>query len=907
MKIRLIILSIFLSSGLFAQEAQNFWSTTTLGQKNLKSEKKAVNTENLYSLDVEALSKYLTNAPGRSSKGNQSKLVMDFPNMKGDFESFYVVEASNFTQELQDKYPAIRSYRGVNVNNPTVRINFSISPNGVKTMRTETGATTIFIEPVSSDNSVYNVFEKTNKSGDWSCDTDDKTTSSLIKRFEEEATHKNADDQVLRDFRLALSCTAEYTQYFGGTVADALAAMNATMTRVNGVFENDFAIHLTMISNNTDLIYTDASTDPYSNPTTGMSADATYGGAPWYASTWNIELQQNLTNTIGNDAYDIGHLFGASGGGGNAGCIGCVCENPTSEEPQGKGSGFTSPNNAIPEGDSFDIDYVAHEMGHQLGANHTFSRSEGTGVNFEPGSGSTIMGYAGITGSATDVQAHSDDYFHYASISQVTTNVKTKTCPTETPIANNPPTADAGADYSVPISTPFILTGGGTDTDGDTLTYTWEEVDNSTSFSYVAADPTSTSTPLVRSIAPTTSPERYIPSFDKVLSGNLFSSFESLASVAREMKFALQVRDNNASGIGQTASDQMVVNIVGDTPFEITSPENGGSVSSGEPVEITWEVASTNQSPFNVSLVDIYLSTDQGENFTLVADDVTNDGAETINIPAGTDSEEGAYIMIKSVGNIFYTISKVYIGYKVTTQCYDYSTSSLPLNIADGTGANAYGAYSTATFTVPDIGTVDDVKASVDITHTYVGDLQVVLQSPDNTTVALWNRGCSSTSNLAATFTDSGTAVSCSAISGEIRPSSELSAYAGKASAGDWLLKVRDGYTGDTGTFNSATLTLCQSETEVLGTTDITGTDNGNINIYPNPSNGVFNISAELENQGVELTVYDMTGRLIYSDTDSQATGTYYKELNLGGVAVGVYILQIKNGDTLVSKKLIVK
>ncbi len=194
------------------------------------------------------------------------------------------------------------------------------------------------------------------------------------------------------------------------------------MTRVNGVFEKDFALHLN-VQDLPGLIFFNAATDPYSD-----AADM---------DNWNVELQQTLTNTpgVGNDAYDIGHLFGASGGGGNAGCIGCVCINPASADDTAKGSGFTSPANGQPEGDAFDIDYVAHEMGHQLGANHTFSHGlESSGVNVEPGSGSSIMGYAGITGPNTDVQANSDAYFHNVSIRQVQTNLLEKTCDVETPL-----------------------------------------------------------------------------------------------------------------------------------------------------------------------------------------------------------------------------------------------------------------------------------------------------------------------------------------------------------------------------------------------------------------------------------------------------------------------------------------
>ena len=212
---------------------------------------------------------------------------------------------------------------------------------------------------------------------------------------------------------------------------------------------------MTIVSQTTNVIYYSASTDPYTT-----------------MANWNVQLQNTLSTSLtgpgtslaaNNAAYDVGHMFGRTGGGGNAGCIGCVCVDDTaSTTDQNKGAGITSPADGIPSGDTFDIDYVAHEMGHQFGANHTFSNSvEGSGVNVEVGSGSTIMGYAGITDQ--DVQMHSDAYFHYASIFQVQNNMEGKTCPTRTNITNAAPVANAGLNYTIPKSTPFILSGTATD------------------------------------------------------------------------------------------------------------------------------------------------------------------------------------------------------------------------------------------------------------------------------------------------------------------------------------------------------------------------------------------------------------------------------------------------------------
>jgi hypothetical protein len=226
--------------------------------------------------------------------------------------------------------------------------------------------------------------------------------------------------------------------------------------------------------------------------------------------SWNVELQNTLTTVIGNAAYDIGHMFGASGGGGSAGCIGCVCINPTGPGTKAKGSGYTSPGDGVPMGDNFDIDYVAHEMGHQLGGNHTFSMSleSGTGQNVEPGSGTTIMGYAGITG-ATDVQPHSDAYFHINTIIQVQNNLTSKTCDVEASINNSPPVITALPDVTIPKGTAFVLTAQATDPENDPITYDWEQVDNATTATTIGTLGNLTNGPSFRSINPTTNAYRY--------------------------------------------------------------------------------------------------------------------------------------------------------------------------------------------------------------------------------------------------------------------------------------------------------------------------------------------------------------------------------------------------------------
>ncbi|RYZ85609.1 MAG: secretion protein, partial [Proteobacteria bacterium] len=459
MKHTLLCFAVLAISGFSsAQTGRQAWNPAyTSASAQVVGNKTTLVNPRLFTFDAEAMSQALAGAPMRSA-GKTSGKIISLPNADGTLERFNVIEFSNMEPELAARFPEIKSYTGKSVDNPGAVVYLSISPLGLQSMVINPDKSAVFIEPYTTDQSVYTVYKKSDKAASlnqWDCRVIQQAANDLD---DASMLRPNADDGNLRNYRLAMSVTGEYTAYFGGTKALALAAINNTMTRVNGVFEMDMGVHMNLISNNDAIIYTSASSDPYSNASTGA------GGA------WNQELQTTLTNTIGNSFYDIGHLFGASGGGGNAGCIGCVCKNPTSSAPLGKGSGYTSPSDGIPSGDNFDIDYVAHEIGHQFGGNHTFSHSnEGTVAQCEPGSGSTIMGYAGITGS-TDVQAHSDAYFHAVSIQQITNYVKTTTCQTTTVTGNAIPTANAGADFTIPKGTPFLLNGSGTDSNSGALT-----------------------------------------------------------------------------------------------------------------------------------------------------------------------------------------------------------------------------------------------------------------------------------------------------------------------------------------------------------------------------------------------------------------------------------------------------
>ena len=430
-------------------------------------------------------------------------------------------------------------------------------------------------------------------------------------------------------------------------MADAMGGINTTMTRVNGVFEKDFAIQLILVDNNEDVVYLNASTDPYTSPGN--------------ISTTQTQLQNTLDSVIGADNYDIGHIFHRSGGGGNAGCIGCICNNGS------KGRGYTSPGSGGPEGDWFDIDYVAHEMGHQLGANHTFSvYFEGTGVNVEPGSGSTIMGYAGIT--AHNVQQHSDDYFTYRSIQQVQNNVQNKPCANNITLTNMAPVVSAGEDYNIPMGTAFKLTGTASDPDSDPLVFNWEQNDsgnNGTTDANSRVSFTKTSGPNFRSNPNTEDMVRYMPKWEYVLERDVTeleaywrSKWEAITTVQRVFNFTFTARDNNVEG-GQTKTDAMRVNVRNVGPFKVSNPIEDQNVDLGtNSMLVEWDVAGTDAEPVNTTNVKISLSTDNGETFTVVAESTMNDGSETVTIPTGTVATEDCRILIEAVDNIYYAVSR---------------------------------------------------------------------------------------------------------------------------------------------------------------------------------------------------------------------------------------------------------
>jgi hypothetical protein len=631
-------------------------------------------------LDVPQLKAVLKKAPlwqTEDAKNQQTLLVLPMPD--GTFEQFNIVEAPVMNPALANKYPEIKSFAGVGVDDPTAYLRFDLTPQGFHAMILSGNRGDVFIDPYSTEDvENYIVYYKKDfqKHSDWTCAFEEIHPENDAKPSE--LPLLKAGDCKLRTYILALACTGEYATFHGGTVATVLAAMNTTMTRVNGIFEKDLSITMQLVANNDKLIFLNAATDPYTN-TSG--------------STMLGQNQTTMDNLIGSANYDIGHVF--STGGGGVAYVKGVCNTSV------KAGGVTG--SSSPVGDPFNVDYVAHEMGHQFGANHTQNNNcnRNPNTSMEPGSGSTIMSYAGVC--SPNIQAHSDAYFHAISLQEIAAHVtgNGNACATAS-LLNSAPTAAAGSDYVIPKSTPFVLTASGTGESGEALTYCWEQMDNA-----VATMPpvnTNTGGPTFRSFSPNASPSRYFPRLQDVVN-NISPTWEVLPGVGRTMNFRMTVRDNKPGG-GCTKEDDMVVTVDGVSgPFVVTAPNTAVSWAGGSSQTITWNVAGTTAAPVNCANVDILLSLDGGFTYPLTLATATpNDGTHTVTVPNNATSQ--ARVMVKGSGNVFFDISNA--NFTIVQSAGDFTLSVSPANQPVCQG-------SSATVNV-NIGVVGNFSGNVSLT-----------------------------------------------------------------------------------------------------------------------------------------------------------------------------------------------
>ena len=880
-QIQFTISAILIFAASFGQGS--LWNKTSENRvRNLsKMERASMPKEyQLFSLDFDNLKERLQEAPSENS--GSSNLIIEFPNQNGEYTSYKIFYAPIMEAGLANRYPDIKSYIGISVDG-TSSIRFSTTIFGLHVIALTGKSGTYYIDTFTKNLENYIVYGRSNISSNnaFSCLVkEDELAPRLL-----ETTAVLANDGKFRQYRLAMACTIEYASFHinaaglgAGTLAQkkaaVLAAMNVTMTRVNGLYERDMSLRMNLVANNDLVIFVDS--DNFTNDN---------------ASSLINESQAEIDAAIGLSNYDIGHTV-STGGGGLA-----QLNSPCTSS---KARGITG--SPAPVGDPFDIDYVAHEMGHQFGAQHTFNNSCGgnrsAGTAVEPGSGNTIMGYAGIC--APDVQNNSDAHFHTVSLNQMMAfTIGTGNCAPNASNGNTPPVVNAGVDRTIPKGTPFILFPQSvTDANGDPLTYCWEQTDTT-----IATQPptaSNTSGPSFRSNPPVTAPERYMPALATVVAGNLSSTWEVVSTAARSYNFALTVRDNRMPNGGQTTRDNVLVtasNTVG--PFSVNSQNTTEAWAQGSTQTITWirngaETLSAN--------VDIYLSTDGGVTFPtlLTPSGVPNSGSATITVPNVVT--QTARIMVRAKENIYYAVNSrnILIGYSITNTCttYPFNTAFSP---TDGSSS-----YTIKTITVPaTTGTISDVNINVNATHPNIQHLNIAVVRPTGSLLTLYNQGCSSGVNMNVTWDAQGSALTCaSPTQGTYVPVGSLDSMIGANPSGTWQMGFRDLVAGTTGTINSFSIEVCTQTIALLGTQS---NYFDNFSLFPNPNDGNFTVKFN-SNSGndINIAVYDIRGRSIFNNLYHN-NGLFEQTLQLDKVQSGIYLVNIQDGDKKITKKIVIE
>ncbi len=683
-------------------------------------------------LDEAVMRQVLGGAPREGSPEAAHPVTVTIPKPDGTFARFAAVESPIYQPGFELRCPDMKTYLGRGIDDPAASVRFDLTVHGLRAQVLSPNGS-YWVDPYTKGHADYSVSywkkDLTNQfESEWACELIGKTPKDTpADSFSTRAA------VTRREYTLAQACTGEYAaKFFLASDTDAVkkskaqAAIVTAVNRVTGVYELEVGARFILVANNLDIVYINGATDPYTNNDGGTM------------------LGENIANcnaVIGSANYDIGHVY--STGGGGVAYLAVVCT-------ANKAGGVTGLSN--PTGDAFYIDYVAHEMGHQCGGNHTFNSTSGScsgnrasSAAYEPGSASTIMGYAGICGTM-NLQAHSDAYFVHKSLDEINAHLSTRTCDTEVATGNNTPTANAGADYTIPANTPFMLTGSGSDPDGNTISYCWEERDLGAALNTFTDNGTS---PILRSWNPTTSPTRIVPNLANLLA-NTTAKGEVLPTTSRTINMRLTVRDNVA-GAGGTGSDSMVITTTtGAGPFLVTSPNTAVTWSGVQTV--TWDVANTNAAPVNCANVAIELSVDGGNTwaYTLAAS-TPNDGSQSVTLPNVSSSQ--ARVRVRAVGNIFFDISNV--NFTVSPA----APPATPTNVAANPSTICDGGSSQLTATVGSGEVVDWYTGGCGTTFVGTGSPLVVAPHASTTYFARARR-----------TSDSAVSTSCGSVTLTVNP-----------------------------------------------------------------------------------------------------------------------------------------
>ncbi len=578
--------------------------------------------------------------------------IVKLPNENGEFESFEIHVVNVLSPALQQKYFRIKTFEGWSLTRKDVKVRITVSGQGLNQWLILPDGKQYFVQPSWLDSELHVGYLKSEKRPAVNCQKhrDYDVVKSKVNKPSSKTTF-NTNKYILR---LAIAVTSDYTQIFsdnddtnGTKKEDAFAAVVSTINRINEIFRRDIQIEFQLVSD-TNLIFDNPDTDPFEE------LDA-------------FEAGRVIREILPIDSYDIGHAFAAQGPYGEA-CTACLCTRIKAE-------GLSSHNFKSEDGkefmnDFFDIDFVSHEIGHQLGAWHTFSLyEEYFNANVEPASGSTIMGYAGVA-NVNNIQENSSPYFHFKSIQHMRGHLLFSEClkqkeaiKLEKLIVEN-----LGLSYDIPMGTPFELSIPNIQIPQDyKVIYNWEQLDNGT---VNREDFLSTNLigSIARSYPPKKAPNRIIPRLERIKSGKLAvqsppseldtNQWETVPEVERHLKWGLSMRANKEKEYA-VFLDSLYINVWENArDFKLNLNEQEHQIwKSGELKEIFWNVGKTDQSPINTTKVDILLSTDGGLKYDYVlSKDTPNDGQEIVRVPGNIETDD-ARIKILPTNSIYFSVN----------------------------------------------------------------------------------------------------------------------------------------------------------------------------------------------------------------------------------------------------------
>lgn len=854
-----------------------------------------------FEMELSNLKDFLSTAPLKYNNQQLSNVQIQLPLPDGSADNYMVFEAPIMEEGLANKFPEIKTFIFQSTSNQMRYGRADITLKGFHLMLFD-DESTIFIDPFSTnDTDIYQVYFKkdciNNKAMPDCLSQEEASTEKLDKSMltdnqtvKQLKSNKNSNGQILRTYRIAVSATAEYTQFHGGTVAEGLSAVVTSINRVNGVYEREFTIRLVLVADNDQIIYTDENTDPFTNPN---NAGALLG-----------QNQNSVDNIIGSNNYDIGHVVGRSGSGLASYAV--VCRNS-------KASATTGINN--PTGDPFDIDYLAHEIGHQFAGSHTFNSNSGScsGGNlsansaYEPGSATTIMGYAGIC-APQNIENNSDDYFHTRSFDQVlayTTQFQGDNCPVKTNTGNNIPTIQvlSPINKTIPKSTPFELQALANDIDGNAITYCWEQFDLGPT-----GDPNNPSdnAPLFRSFQPTPNPIRTFPQISDIVDNNQTLG-EILPDYERDMSFRVTVRDNVPGG-GAVNYDDYEVSVSNTAgPFVVNNPNTNITWTAGSSYDVEWNVANTNQNPVSCNTVNLLLSTDGGYTFPLtLLSNIPNNGLASVIAPFAISNQ--ARVRVEAADNIFFDISDENFEIESNCSLIDPTINiDEPLNGATwciNTSGELYFSVSTPDLIITSYQWFFNGIAIPGATDSVLTVNNVQTSDGGNYYCTVSN-GCSTiSSNTATVFVTSTLIIPVITQEGNQLQSSI-------ATNNQWYL---DGtlLPGETNQFIDINASGTYSVSSVAGACSansatyqiISNKDSkrsASINIFPNPSQGYFRIQTIGLNKSIELEVLNLLGQTILKNVEFEKSFN----LDLSELSNGIYIVSLSSDTYQSSHKLI--